>query len=125
MSTALEFTRRHGVIAPDGHSRQGTQLFLALEWRWKITTVRPSERPGRRIPHLLHRRRRAGCQLAAARPQMAHLRPQRAGPLRLMTALAYVGIQATHRSLAQADRRSGRRNLWLRAPDAADLGFDS
>ncbi len=28
-------------------------------------------------------------------------------------------------SLARADRRSGRRNLWLRALDAAGLGFDS
>ncbi len=39
--------------------------------------------------------------------------------------LAYLGIQATRWSLAQADRRAGRRNLWLRALDAAGLGFDS
>jgi len=39
--------------------------------------------------------------------------------------LAYLGVQATRWSLARADRRSGRRNLWLRALDAADLGFDS
>jgi glycine/D-amino acid oxidase-like deaminating enzyme len=39
--------------------------------------------------------------------------------------LAYVGVQATRWSLAQADRRAGRRNLWLRALDAAGLGFDS
>ena len=39
--------------------------------------------------------------------------------------LAYLGIQATRWSLAQADRRSGRRNLWLRAFGAASLGFDS
>jgi glycine/D-amino acid oxidase-like deaminating enzyme len=39
--------------------------------------------------------------------------------------LAYLGIQATRWSLARADRRGGRRNLWLRALDAAGLGFDS
>jgi glycine/D-amino acid oxidase-like deaminating enzyme len=38
---------------------------------------------------------------------------------------AYLGVQATRWSLAQADRQSGRRNLWLRALDAAGLGFDS
>ena len=38
---------------------------------------------------------------------------------------AYLGIQATRWSLARADRRAGRRNLWLRALDAAGLGFDS
>ena len=39
--------------------------------------------------------------------------------------LAYLGIQATRWSLARADRSGGRRNLWLRALDVADLGFDS
>jgi glycine/D-amino acid oxidase-like deaminating enzyme len=39
--------------------------------------------------------------------------------------LAYLGIQATRWSLARADRHGGRRNLWLRALDAAGLGFDS
>ena len=39
--------------------------------------------------------------------------------------LAYLGVQATRWSLARADRRSGRRNLWLRALDAAGMGFDS
>jgi len=39
--------------------------------------------------------------------------------------LAYLGVQATRWSLAQADRRAGHRNLWLRALDAAGLGFDS
>jgi hypothetical protein len=38
---------------------------------------------------------------------------------------AYLGVQATRWSLAGADRHSGRRNLWLRALDAASLGFDS
>jgi glycine/D-amino acid oxidase-like deaminating enzyme len=39
--------------------------------------------------------------------------------------LAYLGVQATRWSLARADRNSGRRNLWLRALDAAGMGFDS
>ena len=38
---------------------------------------------------------------------------------------AWAGIELTRRSLAAADRRQGRRNLWLRALDAAGLGFDS
>ena len=38
---------------------------------------------------------------------------------------AYLGVQATRWSLARADRHAGRRNLWLRALDAAGLGFDS
>ena len=36
-----------------------------------------------------------------------------------------LAVQATRWSLARADRHSGRRNLWLRALDAAGLGFDS
>jgi glycine/D-amino acid oxidase-like deaminating enzyme len=39
--------------------------------------------------------------------------------------LAYLGIQATRWSLASADRHGGRRNLWLRALDAAGMGYDS
>ena len=39
--------------------------------------------------------------------------------------LAYLGVQATRWSLARADRKSGRRNLWLRALDAAGMGYDS
>ncbi len=39
--------------------------------------------------------------------------------------LAYLGVQATRWSLARADRRSGRRNVWLRALDAARIGYDS
>jgi glycine/D-amino acid oxidase-like deaminating enzyme len=39
--------------------------------------------------------------------------------------LAYLGVQATRWSLASADRHGGRRNLWLRALDAAGMGFDS
>jgi glycine/D-amino acid oxidase-like deaminating enzyme len=37
----------------------------------------------------------------------------------------YAGIQLTRWSLDRADRRGGRRNPWLRALDAAGLGFDS
>ena len=39
--------------------------------------------------------------------------------------LAYLGIQATRWSLARADEREGRRNLWLRSLDRLGLGFDS
>jgi glycine/D-amino acid oxidase-like deaminating enzyme len=39
--------------------------------------------------------------------------------------LRAAGIALTTRSLARADGRDGRRNLWLRALDRAGLGFDS
>jgi glycine/D-amino acid oxidase-like deaminating enzyme len=39
--------------------------------------------------------------------------------------LRYAGVQLTRWSLGRADRRGGRRNLWLRALDRAGLGFDS
>ena len=39
--------------------------------------------------------------------------------------LAWVGVQTTRWSLARADQNAGRRNLWLRALDAAGMGFDS
>ena len=39
--------------------------------------------------------------------------------------LAYAGIQLTRWSLARADERDGRRNLWLRSLDRLGLGFDS
>lgn len=39
--------------------------------------------------------------------------------------LRYAGVQATRWSLARADARGGRRNLWLRALDRVGLGFDS
>ncbi|HEX3221739.1 MAG TPA: FAD-dependent oxidoreductase [Nocardioides sp.] len=38
---------------------------------------------------------------------------------------AWTGIELTRASLAAADRRQGRRNLWLRTLDRAGLGFDS
>ncbi|VXB76875.1 NAD(P)/FAD-dependent oxidoreductase [Nocardioides sp. AX2bis] len=39
--------------------------------------------------------------------------------------LRWGGITATRHSLAAADARGGRRNLWLRGLDRAGLGFDS
>ncbi|WP_235529412.1 NAD(P)/FAD-dependent oxidoreductase [Nocardioides sp. Soil774] len=39
--------------------------------------------------------------------------------------VAALGIELTRRSLDRADHRQGRRNAWLRALDAAGLGFDS
>jgi glycine/D-amino acid oxidase-like deaminating enzyme len=39
--------------------------------------------------------------------------------------LAWAGIEVTRRSLAQADRNRGERNLWLRTLDRLGLGFDS
>ncbi|MFG3102572.1 NAD(P)/FAD-dependent oxidoreductase [Streptomyces sp. NPDC048182] len=38
---------------------------------------------------------------------------------------AWTGIALTKWSLARADERGGRRNLWLRAMDRVGLGFDS
>ena len=37
----------------------------------------------------------------------------------------WAGIELTRRSLARADARQGRRNLWLRSLDRLGLGFDS
>lgn len=39
--------------------------------------------------------------------------------------LSYIGITMTKWSMAQADQRQGRRNLWLKVMDKAGLGFDS
>lgn len=39
--------------------------------------------------------------------------------------LRWAGIQLTRRSIAGADARGGRRNLWLRALDRFGVGFDS
>ncbi|MFC6706017.1 NAD(P)/FAD-dependent oxidoreductase [Flexivirga alba] len=39
--------------------------------------------------------------------------------------LAFIGIEATRRSLAHADEHEGHRNLWLRGLDRVGLGFDS
>jgi glycine/D-amino acid oxidase-like deaminating enzyme len=39
--------------------------------------------------------------------------------------LRYAGVALTRWSMARADARAGRRNLWLRGLDRAGLGFDS
>lgn len=39
--------------------------------------------------------------------------------------LRWAAIQATRRAIAAADRREGRRGLWLRTLDRLGLGFDS
>ena len=39
--------------------------------------------------------------------------------------LRWIGVQLTKLSLAGADRRGGRRNLWLKAMDRVGFGFDS
>jgi glycine/D-amino acid oxidase-like deaminating enzyme len=39
--------------------------------------------------------------------------------------LRWAGIQATRRAIAAADRRGGRRGLWLRTLDRLGLGYDS
>ncbi len=39
--------------------------------------------------------------------------------------LRSVGVWLTRRALARADRRQGRRGLWLKLLDAVGLGFDS
>jgi hypothetical protein len=39
--------------------------------------------------------------------------------------LRSAGVQLTTWSLGQADRRDGRRNLWLRTLDRVGLGFDT
>lgn len=64
--------------------------------------------------------------LSGQRTELTQLKMVRSRPLPFPPEpLAYLGVQATRWSLARADRRSGRRNLWLRALDAAGMGYDS
>jgi glycine/D-amino acid oxidase-like deaminating enzyme len=64
--------------------------------------------------------------LSGERTELTQLDMVRSRPLPFPPEpLAYLGVQATRWSLARADRQAGRRNLWLRALDAAGLGFDS
>ncbi len=63
----------------------------------------------------------AGEDTERTRLQMVRRRPLPFPP----EPLATIGIQATRWSLARADERQGRRNLWLRLLDRAGLGFDS
>ena len=65
-------------------------------------------------------------QLAGLDTERTRLRMVRERPLPFPPEpLATVGIQTTRWSLDRADHAEGRRNLWLRALDAAGLGFDS
>jgi len=64
--------------------------------------------------------------LSGVRTELTELKMVRSKPVPFPPEpLAYLGVQATRWSLARADRRVGRRNLWLRALDAAGMGFDS
>ena len=64
--------------------------------------------------------------LSGERTELTQLRMVRSKPVPFPPEpLAYLGVQATRWSLARADRRSGHRNLWLRALDAAGMGYDS
>ena len=64
--------------------------------------------------------------LAGERTERTELEMVRRRPLPFPPEpIASIGIQTTRWSLDRADRNGGRRNLWLRALDAAGLGFDS
>lgn len=64
--------------------------------------------------------------LGGERTERTALRMVRSKPLPFPPEpFASAGIGITTWSLARADRNQGRRNLWLRAMDAAGLGFDS
>ena len=39
--------------------------------------------------------------------------------------LAWAGIEITKREMARADRRGGRKGLWLKFTEALGMGFDS
>lgn len=62
-----------------------------------------------------------GQRTERTRPSMVRAKPVPFPP----EPLRWAGIELTVRSAAAADRNGGRRNLWLRALDAAGMGFDS
>ena len=62
-----------------------------------------------------------GLDTEATRLRSTHDRPFPFPP----EPLRWAAIQLTRNRLAAADRRAGRRGLWLRALDRAGLGFDS
>ena len=62
-----------------------------------------------------------GVDSEAARLEMVRRRPLPFPP----EPVRWVGIEATRRALARADRAGGRRNAWLRTLDRLGLGFDS
>ena len=64
--------------------------------------------------------------LSGERTELTELRMVRSRPVPFPPEpLAYLGVQAMRWSLAQADRKSGRRNLWLRVMDAVGIGYNS
>jgi glycine/D-amino acid oxidase-like deaminating enzyme len=64
--------------------------------------------------------------LAGEETERTRLRMVRETPLPFPPEPArYAGVQLTRWSLAHADKRDGRRNLWLRSLDRLGLGFDS
>ncbi len=64
--------------------------------------------------------------LAGRETEATRLRAIRSRPLPFPPEpLRWAAIELTRRQLAAADRRAGRRGLWLRALDRAGLGFDS
>ncbi|MFC7218278.1 NAD(P)/FAD-dependent oxidoreductase [Streptomyces polyrhachis] len=64
--------------------------------------------------------------LAGERTERTELEMVRSKPIPFPPEpLAWAGIALTTWSLARADEREGRRNLWLRAMDRVGLGFDS
>jgi hypothetical protein len=62
-----------------------------------------------------------GQETARTRLRMVGTRPLPFPPEPLRTGV----IQLTRWSIARADERQGRRNLWLRTLDRLGLGFDS
>ena len=63
----------------------------------------------------------AGEETPRTRLEMVRRRPVPFPP----EPIRWAGIEATRRSLARADARDGKENLWLRALDRLGLGFDS
>lgn len=64
--------------------------------------------------------------LAGARTERTELEMVRSKPVPFPPEpAAWAGIGLTKWSLARADARGGRRNVWLRTMDGLGLGFDS
>ena len=64
--------------------------------------------------------------LSGARTELTELQLVRSKPLPFPPEpVRAAGVGLTRWSLAQADRRGGRRNAWLRALDSVGLGFDT
>ena len=100
-----------------------------------LRLLRHRARRARRVhgrPHRPRRRREPLRRAGRARPargretEATRLRAIRSRPLPFPPEpLRWAAIELTRRQLAAADRRAGRRGLWLRALDRAGLGFDS